>query len=135
MRSRLRTLIYPILLGLLSGIVGSLQASTQAQQKIVPKNIILMIGDGMGPAQINALRHYLDDPATASVEPLLIDQYLVGTVRTAPKSPYGQITDSAAAATALATGKKVENGVLSLDTNNKTSLPTVFEKAFEMKKN
>ena len=29
-----------------------------------PKQIILMIGDGMGPAMTTAFRHYADDPKT-----------------------------------------------------------------------
>ncbi|MBI2844636.1 MAG: alkaline phosphatase [Armatimonadetes bacterium] len=72
-----------------------------------PKNIILMIGDGMGLAHVAAAR-------TVSVGPggrLAMDAMpVVGFVTT--HSVNALITDSAAAATAYATGVKTNNGVI-----------------------
>jgi len=119
--------------------------SIYSKQDIKPKNIILFIGDGMGPAHIKAFRMFKDDPKTEQVETLLLDSMLVGTLRTDPKmlvvddlssadmihQPNGGITDSAAAATAYATGFKTVNGRISVDENNRT-LSTVLEKAKQM---
>ncbi|MGL6123655.1 MAG: alkaline phosphatase, partial [Shewanella sp.] len=33
-----------------------------------PKNIVIMIGDGMGPAYTSAYRYYKDNPDTEEVE-------------------------------------------------------------------
>jgi alkaline phosphatase len=92
-----------------------------------PQNVILMIGDGMGFAQVKAYRYYADDPSTPLIEPLPFDQYLVGAVATdsilmncgaggaAPcvRDPYG-ITDSASAASAYASGQDTVIGRLGL---------------------
>jgi len=71
------------------------------------KNTILFIGDGMGSEQIKAARCYLGTP-------LCFETFSTRTDVTT-HSAGGAITDSAAAATAMATGHKVPNGVLSLD--------------------
>jgi len=111
-------------------------------QKSKPKNLILFIGDGMGPAFVTAYRLYRDNPNTPAVETILFDEMLVGSLRTDPlgdlKLPSNQlgkfehssgaVTDSAASGTAYATGKKALNGYISLD-ENKKPLPTVLEKA------
>jgi len=113
-----------------------------SQEIAKPKNIILFIGDGMGSAHIKAFRMFKDDPETENVETLLFDSMLVGTLRTDPKMPLaesflplsmkeqnnGGVTDSAAAATAYATGFKTINGHISVDEDNR-SLITVLEKA------
>ena len=75
-----------------------------------PKNVIFMIGDGMGFAHVKAYRMYADDLATDIVEPLVIDPLLVGSVSTdsirmlcddseqdCQRDPYG-FTDSASSA-------------------------------------
>ncbi|NVJ61584.1 MAG: alkaline phosphatase [Gammaproteobacteria bacterium] len=93
-----------------------------------PKNVILMIGDGMGPGQIKALRLKLDSPKTDNVDPLFFDQYLVGTLTTDPIGKVngeerGQahskdvflVTDSAASATAYSAGAKTFNGALGIN--------------------
>ncbi|MGL4938057.1 alkaline phosphatase [Shewanella sp.] len=93
-----------------------------------PKNIVIMIGDGMGPAYTSAYRYYKDNPDTEEVEQTVFDRLLVGMASTYPASVSGYVTDSAAAATALATGVKTYNGAVSVDTQ-KQPLPTVLEKA------
>ncbi|MBR9728336.1 alkaline phosphatase [Shewanella intestini] len=94
----------------------------------VPKNIVVMIGDGMGPAYTTAYRYYKDNPETQEIEQTVFDRLLVGMSSTNPAPSSGFITDSAASATALATGYKTYNGAISVD-EQKQPLPTLFELA------
>ena len=74
-----------------------------------PKNVIFMIGDGMGPEQVRAASFY------ESGEPNKISfQSFPFTGEVTTKSANNAVTDSAAAGTALATGNKVNNGVISM---------------------
>ena len=87
-----------------------------------PKNIIFLIGDGMGTAQIYAA-------LTAKKDNLNIAKFkVVGFHKTYSANDY--ITDSAAGATAFSTGTKTKNGYLAVDTNQKI-LPTILELAEE----
>lgn len=79
-----------------------------------PKNIIFMIGDGMGPAYLSAYRYYQDNPATKQVETTVFDQLWVGMASTYPDDDT-IVTDSAAGATALATRTKSYNGAISVN--------------------
>lgn len=123
-------------------VMGQIQPIS-AETATKPKNIIFFIGDGMGPSHVKAYRMFKDDPKTESVETLLFDSMLVGSLRTDPKMSVkqggdfstpskhqanGLVTDSAAAATAYATGFKTTNGRISVDINNRPLL-TVLEKA------
>ncbi|MDQ7048000.1 MAG: alkaline phosphatase [Enterobacterales bacterium] len=98
--------------------------------KASPKNIILFIGDGMGPSYMKAYRMFKDDPHTTKVELTRFDPLFVGLLSTDP-SVLDDVTDSAASATAMATGYKVANGVLSVDKSNK-ALVTVLERAKQL---
>jgi alkaline phosphatase len=84
-----------------------------------PKNIIMIVGDGMGPSYTTAYRMYADDPSTPEVETTVFDRLLVGMASTHPDMDTGYVTDSAASATALATGVKTYNGAIGVDTNKK----------------
>jgi alkaline phosphatase len=84
-----------------------------------PKNIIMVVGDGMGPAYTTAYRYFSDNPDTELIEETVFDRHLVGMSSTYPASVSGYVTDSAAAATALATGVKSYNGAIGLDVNKK----------------
>lgn len=95
-----------------------------------PKNMVIMVGDGMGPAYTTAYRYFKDNPDTEEIEQTVFDRLLAGMASTYPASVSGYVTDSAAAATALATGHKSYNGAISVDVN-KSPLPTLFEKARE----
>ncbi|MEL7587323.1 MAG: alkaline phosphatase [Prolixibacteraceae bacterium] len=76
-------------------------------KKRVPKNVILMIGDGMGIAQVYA-------GMTANGGHLFLENFrCLGYAKTYSSDRY--ITDSAAAGTALATGKKTYNGAIGVD--------------------
>ncbi|MBI9107182.1 MAG: alkaline phosphatase [Spirochaetales bacterium] len=73
-----------------------------------PVSVILMIGDGMGFEQIKAADYYFyGEEGRLSFESFPVK----GSVTT--YSADNDITDSAAAATAMATGQKVNNGVIS----------------------
>lgn len=105
------------------------QLITQTEnQPSKPKNIILFIGDGMGPAYMKAYRLFKDDPQTAEVEKTLFDEMFVGILRTDPIGNYGSVTESAASATAMATGVKTFKGAISVDLDHKPLL-TVLEDA------
>ena len=91
-----------------------------------PKNIIMVVGDGMGPAYTSAYRYFNDNPVTPEIEETVFDRYLKGMSSTYPAPISGVVTDSAAAATALATGVKSYNGAISVDVNKK-NVQTVLE--------
>ncbi|WP_394221182.1 alkaline phosphatase [Alteromonas gracilis] len=81
----------------------------------VPKNIIMVVADGMGPAYTTAYRNFMDNPSTPEMESVVFDDILVGNASTYPAQVSGYVTDSAAAATALATGVKSYNGAIGVD--------------------
>jgi len=99
-----------------------------------PKNIIVMIGDGMGPSYTTAYRYFNDDQTTDKVERTIFDRLLVGMASTSPANVDGYITDSAASATALATGVKTYNKAIAVDVN-KQPIENLFEKARKAGKN
>ncbi|MGG1617407.1 alkaline phosphatase [Paenibacillus sp. NRS-1782] len=113
-----------------TGIVSG-GASTQAAsdtKKI--KNVIFLIGDGMGPSYISAYRYMKDNPATPLMEKTEFDPYLVGAQTTYPEDEAQNITDSASAATAMSAGVKTYNAAIAVD-NDKTDVKTVLEQAKE----
>jgi alkaline phosphatase len=84
------------------------------------KNVILFIGDGMGPEQVKAGRLYMGESLSFEGFPV---QALINT-----SSAWASVTDSAAAATAMATGQKVMNGVISTNfPGNTKDLQTILE--------
>jgi alkaline phosphatase len=109
------------LIGLLVGLVTGalLPAATRPQSQSRPtalaagaKSVILIVGDGMGAAQREAGRLRLLGPDGQ----LQMDQLTVsGSLTTDSRDPNTYLTDSAAAATAWATGVKTYNGAISVD--------------------
>ncbi|EKU48496.1 alkaline phosphatase [Staphylococcus massiliensis] len=95
-----------------------------------PKNIIFLVGDGMGPAFNTAYRHFKDNPDTEEVEKTAFDDYFVGDQSTSPKDPEDDVTDSAAGATAFSTGHKTYNGAISVN-EKQERLKSVLEQAKE----
>ena len=95
-----------------------------------PKNVIMVVGDGMGPAYTTAYRYFADNKNTPLVELTVFDRMLVGMASTYPAQVSGYVTDSAAGATALATGVKSYNGAIAVDVDKKP-VPTVLEWAKE----
>ena len=99
-----------------------------SQQPAKPKNVIMIVSDGMGPAYTTAYRNFRDDPATPQVESVIFDRIFVGNASTYPAQESGFVTDSAAAATALAAGVKSYNGAIGVDVN-KQPVESVLQKA------
>jgi len=87
-----------------------------------PRNIILMIGDGMGVDHVFAA-------LTANGGNLFLNNFRhVGFSKTQSANKY--ITDSAAGATALSTGVRTYNGAIGVDINTQP-LKTILEEAEE----
>jgi len=85
------------------------------------KNVVLLIGDGMSFAQISAARIH-----TSGANGLLYLERMPITGMIKTHSANKLITDSGAAATALATGVKTVNQRISMDPENKKLL-TILE--------
>ncbi|MBM7659962.1 alkaline phosphatase [Bacillus mesophilus] len=117
-------------------LIGSLvhippQPLVKAENLPSVKNVILLIGDGMGIHYTSSYRYLKDSSQTTEVEKTVFDPYLVGQQMTYPNDPDENITNSAAAGTALATGIKTYNNAISVDHNGKY-LQTVLEAAKEL---
>ncbi len=102
-----------------------LVVSAQAGQ--APRNVILMIGDGMGLAQVAMARLSLD-----SGKALKMDSMRAGGMAKT-QSANALVTDSAAAGTALATGFKTNNGMISMLPDG-TRVETILEAAQKLGK-
>lgn len=116
-----------------SAIALALTSSIAMADASQPKNIIMIVGDGMGPAYTTAYRYFHDDPKTPQVEQTVFDRHLKGMSSTYPAEVSGYVTDSAAGATALSSGVKTYNGAIAVDVNKK-SVKTVLEFAREQGK-
>ena len=81
-------------------------AAAPAPQDGSPRNVVLMIADGFGPASATLA-------AAAKGAPLALDSLLVGSVETSATD--SRVTDSAASATAYACGIKTYNGAIGVD--------------------
>lgn len=80
------------------------QLSMVHGQKNQKLNVILLIGDGMGLSQVSSVNYFGSEPSA-------FEQFnTIGLVKTS--SATHKITDSAAGATAFATGKKTYNGAI-----------------------
>jgi alkaline phosphatase len=89
----------------------------------IPRNIVVFIGDGMGYEQIKAAGIYEHGRSgTLGFESFENKNSMTTS------SATSVVTDSAAAATAMATGHKVKNGVVSMAIpGDRRDLPTVVE--------
>ncbi|WCR28127.1 alkaline phosphatase [Paenibacillus thiaminolyticus] len=94
-------------------------AAKAGSRQPVSKNVIVLIGDGMGPAQVAAARIYSKNKLKKPS--LNLDSIYVGQATTfADKGEdgdtivSGEVTDSASAGTAFATGHKTYNAAISV---------------------
>lgn len=113
----------------LAVIVGAalLPARGEAQEVASgeARNVILVVGDGLGPAQRDAIQLATVGP----YERLVMDQLpYAGMVSTNSVDPETFVTDSAAAATSMASGIKTVNGAVGV-TPEGEPIPTVLEQA------
>lgn len=83
-----------------------------------PKNIILLIGDGMGLSQVSASLFYTDYTSNFERFPI------IGLIKTSSSSDL--ITDSAAGATAFASGVKTYNGAVGVSSDS-LAIETIVE--------
>ena len=101
-------------------ILFFLICSAAARAQKAPKNIIFLIGDGMGVSQIYA-------GLTANHGHLNLERCpVIGFHKNQASDNY--VTDSAAGATAFATGKKTYNGAIGLDSLKQPAV-TILELA------
>ncbi|MFC7160307.1 alkaline phosphatase [Pseudidiomarina halophila] len=103
--------------------------SRASKNPSAPPNIIFLIGDGMGFEFISAYRYALSQPGQA-LAATPFDEMLVGAATTYPDDDTW-VTDSAASATALATGVKSYNGAIGVDSEQHPQ-QTMMEKAREL---
>ncbi len=87
-----------------------------------PKNIVLLIGDGMGLSQISGALYNQGNHLSLERFPI------IGFQKTFSKSNL--ITDSAASATAIATGVKTNNNAIGVD-ENEIPVRSILEEAEE----
>src|SRR5690554_293802 len=97
------------------------QGKTKPDSKPEVKNVILLIGDGMGVSQFYS-------GITAKKGLNMEKAQFVGLAKTYSASSY--ITDSAAAGTALASGTKTNNGAIGVDENG-NEVKSILEYAAE----
>ncbi|WP_210366465.1 alkaline phosphatase [Bacillus sp. REN3] len=136
MKNNLRKKLIPFA-AVTSLAVGSLAATFTADAKETPKanhakikNVIFMIGDGMGVSYTSAYRYLKDDPDTKLAENTEFDKYLVGQQSTYAEDPEENITDSASSATAMSSGVKTYNAAIAVD-NDLSEVKTILEAAKE----
>ncbi|TYS17683.1 hypothetical protein FZC78_07425 [Rossellomorea vietnamensis] len=109
---------------------NEVSAETASTPKSGVKNVIMVIADGAGIPYYSANRYMNDNPETKDMEPTVFDPYFVGLQTTYAHDPDENVTDSASAATAMATGYKTYNAGIGVDENGK-SVKTVLEQAKE----
>lgn len=98
-------------------LAAILLAATAAQ----PKNVILLVADGAGPGHFTVARNLRGADFRIGTMPVVG----LHTTQCADRA----VTDSAAAATALATGFKTNYEMVSVDPKTLAPLPTVLEAA------
>lgn len=96
------------------------QKSKRTSKSSTPKNIILLIGDGMGTSQVYA--GYTAKKGVMNITGMPVTGFSI------TNSASNYITDSGAAGTALAAGVKTKNGSIGVDVDGKP-VKTILEMA------
>ncbi|MEU3972972.1 alkaline phosphatase [Streptomyces bacillaris] len=103
--------------------------SAAAADTPAARNVILLVGDGMGDSEITLARNY----TVGAGGRLHMDRFpMTGTYTTYSVDKEGKptyVTDSAASATAWATGRKTVNDRLSKTPGSDRAVPTILELA------
>lgn len=119
--------------------LGSQHVQAEEHSDKEVKNVIFMIGDGMGPSYTTAYRYLKDDMSTKEMEETAFDSHLVGMQSVYSFDPYHDggeddekenIPDSAATATSMSSGVKTYNGAIAVGLEKKNT-KTVLEAAKE----
>ncbi|MDF2153810.1 alkaline phosphatase [Vibrio sp. CAU 1672] len=124
---------------LISPLVTALAASTFSLNALSTevKNVILMIGDGMGPQQVGLLETYANQAPNSIYQGektalyKLAQEGVIGSSLTHPEDAI--VVDSACSATMLATGIPTGSEVIGIDAQGH-HVETVLEKAKRMGK-
>ncbi len=103
---------------LLCTVLGAVSCPVGAQPSA--DSAIILIGDGMGPVHVKIAQ-------TIAGQPLAMEMMPVSGFATNPPAE-GTVTDSAAAATALATGRKTKNGMVGMSPEGKP-MENILERA------
>lgn len=111
---KLKTIALAITLALTgtSQVMAAPDFTAAKADPMKPKNVIIFIGDGMGVGQIEIARHM-----EYGKEGSLFIESLPNVALVKTYSANKQVTDSAAAGTAIATGVKTYNGAIGVDVN------------------
>ncbi|MEE4660891.1 MAG: alkaline phosphatase [Halieaceae bacterium] len=131
--SSLLRLLFPAIFACLADAAGALDVApadvASAKETGPPRNVILIIGDGMGDQQITIARNYLEGargrllldhlPLRSAVQVLTVDEQ---------EQPV-YVADSANSATAMATGVVTSRGRVAVAADGKTLLPTLLQQA------
>ncbi|MDO7173093.1 alkaline phosphatase [Mariniflexile sp. AS56] len=103
--------------------IGYSQTETKA------KYVFLFIGDGMGLSQIYTTEMYLNaKPDEIKIDKLLMNSFPVSSNMT-NYSANSYVTTSCAAATAMSTGFKTNNGIIGKSPDQKISYENISERA------
>jgi len=112
-----------------AGASGSKEQAQQAVKGGLAKNVILLIGDGMGDSEITLARDY----TVGAAGRLNMDKFpMTGAYTTYAVHADGTpdyVTDSAASGTGWATGVKTVNGRISKTPGTDKAVPTILELA------
>ena len=129
-----RVLGFSLFLSFAIGLQSSALGSDANTRVATPKNVILIIGDGMGDHQITIARNYLVGargrmsldklPHRGAVQVLTVDD-------AQPDRPV-YVADSANSATAIATGVVTSRGRISTTAGTDQDLPTIIEIASKL---
>jgi len=115
---------------LLNPVLGTEPPTGAADQMPKIRNVILMIGDGMGPQQLGLLFSYAHNaPGSSALDGISAMEAMshsgnIGVVRTEPRGAL--VVDSAAAATQLATGQSAGSEMIGVNYLGDRA-PTVLE--------
>lgn len=129
-QSRARRIAYPLAAAAtaacLTATLNPLQSAVAgAADRRHARNVIFMVGDGMAAAHREAARLHL----TGLDGRLAMDRLRYsGLMTTSPDDPEDTVTDSAAAASAWATGEATYNGAISVDVDG-NPLPVLGARA------
>ena len=116
----MKPILYLVLLSFLAVACGETETEkAKDSQKIVkPKNIILLIGDGMGLSQVSITQYYGEEPSNFERFPT------IGLIKTSSESHV--ITDSGAGATAYSAGVKTYNKAIGMGPDS-TAVTSIVE--------
>ncbi len=144
-RVKLKLLYFLLLFGVMSACTGTgtdqagVSSKIQQSPRQTVKNLILMIGDGMGPQQVGLLQEYARRAANSvyrdqgglTAMAKFADAGYVGLASTSPADTL--VTDSACSSSQLAAGVSSGNEMIGLDQFG-NPVETILEKAKRMGK-